>query len=367
MGGKLWQRVPDESGQDKLQEVDLSQFKIERPTIVYLSGFLTNNDQPAYVSGSIKQLGKLLRSGPEDAIQPDIYSWSHKGLSNLFNLAAYDTFPGRRSSEAGYILSANIIMPLVADGFSHQPDGSVEGRPLPADEAKRRLRNLTFFGYSAGSIVAQETFNASLNMMKKIGYDEEDVRKLLKEVVLVAAGCISRPTKETDRFTTLTLIASNDRINRFKNWVWGTIGTLRNVIFTRYARDKHEKELSIRPLSDSYMFVSTAVRPSLHEYEYDEDGNRTKKPLAPLYPKWTLRRSYHELPHYVTTDLKNNGFANIILCALTNAVNRTETQDKVKLLDMPAGDFIDPETREAYETRIQEALKPMPASLPRNG
>ncbi len=363
MAGKLWHRVPDETGKAQLKEIDPAQVTIERPTIVYLSGFLTNNNRPGYVSGSIKRIEELLKSAPEGTVKPDIYAWSHKGLSNLFNLAIYDTFPGSRSSEAGYILSASILMPLVAEEFKRMPDGSVMGKPRPMDEAAKRLRNVTFFGYSAGSIVAQETFNATMKMMKAVGYSEKDARKLMKEVVLVAAGVISRPTKETDRYTTVYMAASNDRINRFKNFAWGAIGTLRRTFFTSYTLRKNKKDLSVRPLSAATVFISAAARASLYEFKTDENGERVKKPLDTLYPAWTQRRSYHELPHYVTTDDKNNDFSRIALYAVTNALNRTGTPETLALLNPPSNDTFSSEAQEAYRKRIEQALKPMPAAL----
>lgn len=218
--GKLWQRTINEQGKSQLQEVDLGNLRAEGPILVYLSGFLTNNNRPDYIAGGIKRMEELLKD--RTSARPQIYAWSHKGLSNLFNLAIYNMFPGSRSSQAGYDLASAIVMPLVSSGFSRKPDGAVEGQPLPFETARKNLRNVTFFGYSAGSIVAQETFNASLKMMKAIGFKEEEARSALQEVVLLSAGTISRPSKERNRFSTVYLVASNDRINRFKNWVWGT-------------------------------------------------------------------------------------------------------------------------------------------------
>ncbi len=363
MNGKLWHRVIQEDGAVALKEVSLETLQITRPTLIYLSGFLTNNDQPGYVSGSIKRMEELLKSAPEGTVQPDIYGWSHKGLSNLFNLAAYDTLPSRYSSNAGYILAHHILMPLVSQQVGHRPDGTTIYNPLSLDEATRRLRNVTFFGYSAGSIVAQETFNATLKMMKTIGYQEKDARKLLKEVVLVAVGSISRPTKETDRFITVSLVASNDRINRFKNWAWGAIGTLRRSFTTSYTRRKNRKRLSIRPLSPSSIFINAAARPSLYEYKTNDAGERIKKNFDPLYPVWMHRRSYHELPHYITTDDKNNDFSRIALYAVAAALNRTSTPDPLKLIELPDNDTFNPTEQTAYQQRIQNALKPTPAKL----
>lgn len=362
--GKLWKRSQDASGKSRLDEIDLQALRVDRPTVVYLSGFLTNNNRPGYIAGGIKKVQELLVNRPALAEQPQVYAWSHSGLRNLFNLAAYNALPGSRASKAGYDLGAGVLMPLVAKDFSRDAKGNVSGTPLPPEEAKKRLRNVTFFGYSAGSIVAQETFNATLKMMKKTGYAEKDARKILGEVVLVSVGTISRPSKETGRFTTVYLVASNDRINRMKNWIWGTLGTALRVVFGRYGRDKKSKELTVRPLSDKSLFVTTSVRPTLYEWQYTEAGGRAaKKWFDPLYPKWTLRRSYHELPHYVTTDDANNRFARIALYTLINAVNRKDTPEPLKLIAPPGQDDHSPEAQEAYRKRIAQALRPAPAQF----
>lgn len=238
------------------------------------------------------------------------------------------------------------------------------GMPRSIKEAAAKLRNVTFVGYSAGSIVAQETFNATLKMMKQTGWEEKAARQVLKEVVLLAVGCISRPSKEIDRFSTVYLVASNDRINRIKNWMWGAIGTARRTLFTDYAWRKNKKGLSVRPLSNSSLFVQTAARPTLYEWKYDEAGNRTeKKKIDPLYPSWTMRRSYHELPHYLTIDDNNNGFARMALYVMLNALKRTGTPDTMALLKPPADDVFSVADQAEYSARLKSALKPMPAAL----
>jgi hypothetical protein len=364
--GKLWNRQPDENGKAQLREAKLAGLSITRPTVIYLSGFLTNNNQPGFIAGGIKKTQELLQGTMEDGGTPDVYAWSHTSLANLFNLAAYNMFPGRRASQAGYDLGAAVLMPLVAQDFKRDEKGNVSGTPLPADEARARLRNVTFFGYSAGSIVAQETFNATLKMMRQIGYAEKDARAVLKDVVLLSVGTISRPSKETDRFTTVYIVASNDRVNRMKNWIWGTMGTALRTLFTRYGWKKDKKDLTVRPLSKSSLFISAAVRPTLYEWHYDDKGARKeKKWFQPLYPKWLLRRSYHELPHYVTTDDNNNPFSRIALYTLANAVNRTQTTDPQELVKPPAQDLHGVEAQAAYADRIERAKRPPPASMSR--
>lgn len=63
--GKLWQRVLTDAGKSRVEEIDLGQVRITQPTIIYLSGFLTNNNRPDYVSGSIKCVQELLRNRPD--------------------------------------------------------------------------------------------------------------------------------------------------------------------------------------------------------------------------------------------------------------------------------------------------------------
>jgi hypothetical protein len=358
MPGKLWQRIPDNSGKEQLHEVALDNFEINRPTVIYLSGFLTTNKSLGYVAGSIKQLKSLLEEAKTKTALPDVYSWSHKGLSNLFNLIAYDSFPSKRSSKAGYVLSSALIMPMVAEGFKRNEDGSLEGKPRDREEASKRLRNLTLFGYSAGTVVAQETHNASIKMMKELGYEEKEARSLLKEVVLISTGVVSRPTKETDRFTTINLIASNDRIHRFKNWLVGTVGTALRTVFTDYKWGKNVKRLNIKELSASSIFMTAAASKELKDEEVcKQTGEMKEKKVEPLFPKWALMRSYHELQHYVTVNPKYNGFANVVLSALTNAVHRNQKTEPLKLIEPPTAGKLSSETHDAYKERMQRALE----------
>lgn len=363
MGGKFWHRAPDETGKESLQEVDITSVTIDRPTVVYLSGFLTTNKQKGYISGGLKRTRELLDSADLQDIKPDIYAWSHKSLGNLFNLAAYDTFPNHYASKAGYTLAANLIMPLVADGFKRNANGSLDGTPRDPEDAAKRLRNLTLFGYSAGTVVAQETFNATLKMMKGIGYEEKDSRKLLKEVAHLALGNVSRTSKESDRFTTVTLVASNDRLNRFKNFAWGFIGTVRRMNTTGYLKNKHTKKLCIRPYSPSYAFLTAAVRADLFEPTIEPDGQKAQKKFTPLYPESLGRRSYHEIPHLITLDPEYNDFAGIALHALSNAIRRTDTPDPLQLIKANPESPIMSGDHSDYNAKIERAMKPTPTCL----
>jgi len=353
----------------QVRSVDAAEIKITRPTLVYLSGFLTNNDRNDYVLGSLARVEDLIRPRTEINQQPDMYGWTHTNLKNLFNLAAYNCMPNSRSSQAGYDISHAIIMPLVAKDWKRDDNGNVSGTPLPMDEIRKNLKNVTLFGYSAGTVVAQETFNATRQYMKKIGFSEKDVREAANQIVLVSVGSISRTAKETNRYSTLYVVATNDRITRAKNWIWGTAGTLLRKlksVITLKALMPTPNELRVRELSQTSTIATAPVRPSLYEWQYDEDGKRAKKRwFDPLFPKWTMARSYHELPHFLTIDDNNNQLSRIALYSLINAFNREGTPDMSKIIRPPQNDTHTPEQQAAYNTRINQALRATPSHIER--
>lgn len=386
---KLWQRSRNADGKSQLHDISLTDLKIERPSVIFLSGYFTTDDQPGYIAGALKRLEEMMQNRPGHDVIPatettlapqplaqgagsgtpapveatvirnadkpvDLYAWSHTSLANIFNMAAYNLKPGSRASQAAYSLAQGVIMPLVAKDFGLDGNGQMTGTPLPAEEAKKNLRNITLFGYSAGTIVAQECFNASMQMMQKIGYSADQARDVLQEVALVSTGNVSRPTKEKDRFTTLYLVASNDRIIRAKNRIWRPLKTM----FARFARN-----LNIKALSPTSAFISAAVTKKKWEWR-NRDGKTWKEKITPLIPSWTMIKSYHELPHYITHDEDLSQFAKVVQYGLTNAINRAESGSDgsgkritpMQMLAPPAGV---PDTEAtAYNQKIAKAIVP---------
>lgn len=341
---KLWQRSRTAEGKSQLHEADLAQLRLRTPALISLTGFFTTDDEPGFIAGALKRMEEMMAARPGTPAPVDLYAWSHTSLKNIFNLAAYNLRPQSRASEAGYALASGVIMPLVTQDFVRGKDGSVAGTPLAAEDAKRNLRNITFFGYSAGTILAQECYNAALDMMQKTGFRKDAARDILHEVVLVSAGNISRPSREKDRFTTLYLVASNDRIIRAKNRIWRPLKTL----FARYARN-----LTIKPLSKTSLFVSAAVKKQMWEWR-TQAGETWQQKITPLLPSWTLIKSYHELPHYITHDENLSQFAKIAGYALTNATARTERVAPLDLIAPPA--TVAAQEAAAYRERIRRAV-----------
>ena len=346
--GKLWRRTEKgEKNPNGLLEVDMSTLAIDKPTVIFLTGFFTYDKTPQYIRSAFKSVNELMANRPGEQKPVDTYVWSHSGLAELFNIAAYDAAPGSRSSRNGYNLSRGVIMPLVAKDFKMDADGNVTGKPLPLEEAKKNLRNVTFFAYSAGTITGQECFNASMKLMKKIGYSEKDAREALHEVVMVGVGVMSRPGREKDRFTTLYLEANNDRLVNLKNRMWAPL----RAMFAWFAR-----KLQIQALSDSSAIISASVKKSNKEIR-QKDGKKVERKIETMAPKWFPVRSLHELPRYVTEDEGLSPFAKIVEYSLTNAVNRDCRLSPLDLMSPPTG--VDAQAAAAYTAKIDKAfIKP---------
>ncbi len=316
-----------------MQEIDLSTLAIASPTVIYLTGFMTTDSRPSYVAANLKSLKNIMRDKSGNTPAAEIYVWSYSNLRNVFNLAAYNCRPEHACSATAVKLAAGVIMPLVSEN----------GQPLPRAEAQKRLRNVTFFGYSAGTILAQEVFNASMKMMQKIGYKPEEVRELLREVVLVSAGNVSRPAKEKNRFTTLYLAGSDDGMTIWTDRIWSP----RQNLFARLPR-----QMTIKQMSDTSLLITAPAKKekNIHYTLRNLFARLTRRPT--IKPPSDV--SPHALLHYTTSDDTHGQFSKIALNALINAVNRKTTPDVFQLLEpLPSHP---PQETAIYRDRIKKAI-----------
>ena len=343
---KLWRRPQGhEPTRPGAIETDLSALRINKPTLVFLNGFFVMDGNVPWAAASLKTMEEMMAHRPAGGPPVDVYSWTHAGLKDTFNVAAYCMAPHSRSGAPATRLAAGVIGPLVLRDFKIDAAGQVTGAPLPLDEARRNLRNLTFFGYSAGGVTAQECFNAAMKMMAQAGYAEKDARAALHEVVYIGVGAVSRTTQESDRFTTLFFEATNDRIVRFQRRMWEPLRGL-------FARFSHM--LQIRPMGEHAAMVSAAV-PARHWEMRTRDGQTVREKVHALLPSsLAFIRTYHELPRYVTQDEDLSPFAKMVQYALTNAVGRTEKVSPQRLLAPPPG--TDEAVAKAYSAKIAPAF-----------
>lgn len=329
---KLWFRTRDADNKSVLNEVDFKNFRITEPTVIYLSGFLTTNNQPGFIAGAIKRLEEMLTHRTPDVATPaKIYAWSHSSLANLFNMAAYNGMPQSRSSKAGMIFARNVLLPLVADNIVDGKRGRVTATPIDIETARQNLRNVTLMTYSAGTVTVQESFNAARKLMTQIGMKDDLIRDLLGEIVVISTGNVSRATKEKNRFTTIYLVASNDIVVRAKNALWAPLRTLASKLLL-----EHPSELRAEKVSPSSLLVTARIDNSDWEWRLGPEGKTWKAKINRLLPAWTFINSNHELPYYITHDEKLTPFANIALYGLTNAIGRTRKLGVEDLIAPPA-------------------------------
>ncbi|MDD9900328.1 MAG: hypothetical protein OXT65_05060 [Alphaproteobacteria bacterium] len=347
---KLWHRIRDEEGKSKLVEDDLETLKITQPTLIYLSGFLTTDKQPGFIAGGIKSMEEVVAAHPDAPKNLQIKAWSHNSLAFAFSSVAYNIWPDKKTTKAAEKIAEKIILPLVAKDLARGHDKRLTGTPLPEEDASKNLRNLTFFSYSMGSVLAQQMFNATLKQMKEVGIPEVKARRLMKEVVLLSAGNVTRPRVEPDRFTTIYMGARNDQASRMPNRI---LQPLRNI-FSYFSRHfgKQSREMSIRTLSEGNMTVTATLKKKDYELVEKPDGGVEKRKIKSLIPVF---RTHHELPYYITRDDKVSEYSKIAQTALVNAVRRTKKLDPFDLLAPITRD--DTPDNRAYREKIDRALQ----------
>ncbi|MBI1216770.1 MAG: hypothetical protein GC185_13250 [Alphaproteobacteria bacterium] len=336
---KLWKRSHHLAKPHKIEEVDPHSLSITAPTVIFLSGIMTIDSRPDNMSESLSEIEALLKTHHARGVKPELYGLTHENLKNIFNIAAYNARPDRASSKAAKEMARAVLMPLVTDK---------QGKPLPLADAQRNLRNLTLVGYSAGTVFAQEMYNAARDMMEQAGFAKADAKAALSEVVLISMAAVSRPLQEKERFTTLYLTATNDLAVRLKNRIWTP---LRNLF------GKRTRSLLIEPVSKNSLLITAAIpQKKMWHFEQDDEGTLVKRFISPLLPDWMRISSNHEIPHYTTCDDGHNAFSKIVLHGLVNAINRTTRTDVMRLLEpLPT---LGPDQKNAYRSRIAKAIIP---------
>lgn len=327
---KLWRRSDTSTAAAPVAvEVDLPALKIDKPSVFFLNGFFVMDNNPSWASASLKTMEDMMAHRAQPGPAVDVYSYTHTGLKDVFNVLSYWAKPGSRFSPIAQKLALGIVMPLVTDGLKLDDKGNITGTPLPLEEAKKNLRNITFFCYSAGGVVAQEIYNASLYMMQETGYSEKDAKEALREVASINVGTPTRPQQEKNRFTTLYFEAMNDKIVQIKNRLWEP---LKNI-FARFGQP-----LKIKPLGDNAAMITATVSTRSHHKKKLLNGKTVKEKVRNLLPSFlSIVKTYHELPRYVTEDEEFSPFAKMVQYGLTNAVARTGTLQPSDLLNPPAG------------------------------
>lgn len=327
----LWKRKYDIQGHSYLKEMNLENMQIDSPTVILLSGISTRDGNKRCISGDAKQIERLIKATPSLSGKTKLYIWSYTGISLAFNVLTYRKKTVNRTSKDAKRFVRHLIAPLVAP----------HGKPLPFQDAARKLRNLTLIGYSAGAVFAQEIYNAASEMIGRAGYGQVTARRLLQEIVLISVGPVCEPAYETNRFTAITLAARNDRVIQC------------------FAHKLHKKinrvtpPLAIQPLSQTAL-LAVADTPEKHWEWRNINSSLQKSSIHRHIPSWLFIRDRHELAHYITLDDEHSAFSKIAGSALGKAIERQGKKDVLSLL-VPHPSMPDTDKR-AYLERLSKSM-----------
>jgi hypothetical protein len=313
---KLWRKDVDENGDVNLHEIAEEGINLDKPSVVFFSGLSTTKTGLNFVKGAIGHVEDML-GGLDNGVaeNANIYAWQYSTKGNNFkNAFNYNTFPNRFYSKDARKFIYEFMLPMIATDTSYNfKKKKVSGKKRPFKDVEASFNNLTFLAYSYGSVFSQEVYNGTKAVMHDLGFSKKETRLLLSKIHLISMGAVSSPMKEKNRFTSITMVATNDRISKHKGRIWWSLGEY----FARAAR-----KLTIKKLSKRSTYISAPVQKDLFTPKQDRQGNIVMRNIRHIFPKWWPRHSYHELPHYTTDRDFDNEFSKIARFALNNSVKR---------------------------------------------
>ena len=351
----LWRKAP-KSSEEPLVEVNAGEVTLERPTVIFLTGVSTTVKQPKFVSGSLSHVNEMLDSaGPGLSAKTDVMAWSYQSKrKNFMSVFSYNANPQGYFSKTARKFVDDFLLPHMNPHAAPDRKGQliIAGENKPIAETQRAFNNLTLLAYSYGSVFAQEVYNASRARMRELGYTDRQSKLLMSRIHQISLGAVSRPMQEQDRYSSICMVATNDRISNHKRRIWWSVGEL----FAAYAQ-----KLTIKSLSKRSLYISAPVQKDLWEEKTGKDGKVEKRNINHLFPKWWVRASHHELPHYTTNQDHSNAFARIARYALINSVTREKTLRPEQMIAPPASlrqpGQCTPHEIQAYEARIAKGIR----------
>ncbi len=353
----LWKKIKTSTGKSTLEKMGPGDVTLERPTVLFLTGVSTTMSQPQYVAGAISHVHDMIDTGGANkSADTDVYAWSYKSKrSNFKSVFMYNALPDTYFSNHGRQFVYDFLLPHFAENIEFDKKGRLKSAdPIDVKEVAEKFRNLTLLAYSYGSVFSQEVYNAAYAVMQDIGYSEKNARFMLSRIHQVSLGAVSRPIKEKDRFTSICLVATNDRVSNHKRRLYWSFKEL-SAAYT--------KTLKINKLSKRNWYISAPVQKDLWEQKQDPEGNIVMRNVVrPLFPKWWIRHSHHELPHYTTDQDESNQFAKMARFALINCVNRKHSLLASEMIAPPKSligrDAKFDQECENYKKRIKKAMNP---------
>lgn len=344
---QLWTQNRDGESGERIKNIDAGGLTLEKPTLVFLAGLFNTPKQPTMIRGAIGHLIGMLRNFGERAGETcEIHTVCYKSRrSNLCHFFNYNSRPNTYASQEARQFVYDYMLPHFADNCQFDEKGQfVSGDKKPLRDVEKAFKNLTFMAYSYGTVFSQEVYNAAKKTMEAAGFEKSDSRYLLSRIHLVSMGCVSRPLREQNRYTSICLVATNDFVSSLKRYVWPSL----KEAFATVAN-----KLKISDLSRRNLYIAAPVKRRISEVITLDDGRKIEKRVPLLFPKWSPIASHHELHHYTTDQDDSNQFAKIVRFALVNCLRRDKALKGIEMIAPPPEMSVE---AERYQARIERAL-----------
>ena len=102
---------------------------------------------------------------------------------------------------------------------------SNNGKRLSLHDAMQRIRKLNIVAHCHGAYVAQKLTDKAYKKMQELGYSEQEIKKILSQLLIVAHAPAYNPIKQNARFLGFVSAFDNDAFsNTPYNWVKEYIG-----------------------------------------------------------------------------------------------------------------------------------------------
>lgn len=106
---------------------------------------------------------------------------------------------------------------------------SDNGKRLSLQDAMQRIRKLNIVTHCHGAYVAQKLADKAYNKMQELGYSQQEIKKILSQLLIVAHAPAYNPTKQDAHFLGFMSAFDNDAFsNTPYNWVREYIGHKRS-------------------------------------------------------------------------------------------------------------------------------------------
>ena len=190
-------RVLDDNVQYHWQEIDLSNFKVERPVVLILGGSTVENNR--FANGYAKLVQNLLGSFAEDV---DVLSVNYNGGTK-----------DNKSQQNCDDLVEKLFVPLI----------SKDGQKLDIKTACKNVRKITIFGHCVGDDWAREIFSSLATRMKKFKYTEEEQSLIFSQIFEILYGIWSRVPYQFPDVPVFNVLSPEDEMWATTDYFWRMI------------------------------------------------------------------------------------------------------------------------------------------------